>query len=409
MGSSSIEILELTGTSPRSVTLIGPWLPHMGAEWGRDYVVPTTFYNGNPEATQQVLGPKELPSSWTGEWHRTMTGRAPAIYSEGSPVQVVEPEHLVEILESIFAGGNRLRVTWAAVPALPRASGGTETMPPKVREGRATSAKFTYTRMEDVAWSITFAWASRSGESRPKVTDTRAASVPANSAAFQQKMQALVDANRAAQLAKFSPGSLSLGQLENLASYPTKLADDVGRQVERISTSVAGVVKLAATVRDQPLHVVNAAIDSAHNLVARANRFSDVLGRTPPELLTQRMKAADLARASKTFGTVQDATQQLARAAQAYVDQLRQTVAAGGLTGTIAPTRTSGPRSIQRAYVTRAGDTPTRVSQREYGSPDHAVDILRANRMPWYLGRFEPGVILIIPALGSGAAVSGGV
>ena len=82
---SSLTIEELGPAGPdfqpRKIVLIGPALPFQGAEWGFENQIVTTWYPGNgQEATQQNLGPREMPSAWEGEWKRTLMGKSPSIF-----------------------------------------------------------------------------------------------------------------------------------------------------------------------------------------------------------------------------------------------------------------------------------------------------------------------------------------
>src|SRR3954466_4299054 len=130
--SSSLTIEELTGER-RKLELRGPGLPLKGAGWEGSQNVKTTWYPGNGiEATQQVLGPKEEPSEWEGEWNRTRLGRTPCLFTDGAgtPTKVTAPSFLIDLMDDIRIRGTKLRVTWTVVDesGTPRAS--------KVREGR---------------------------------------------------------------------------------------------------------------------------------------------------------------------------------------------------------------------------------------------------------------------------------
>src|SRR5208283_5301007 len=105
------------------------------------------WYPGNgDEATQQVLGPQELPSRWNGEWNRTRLGRQPALYSDetGSQITMVDPTDLRDVIESITRAGRRLRVVWGVTSDTgdPSATG------TLTREGRCTELKFKHTRVQ---------------------------------------------------------------------------------------------------------------------------------------------------------------------------------------------------------------------------------------------------------------------
>ena len=72
---TSILIEEVTGQQ-RSVELVGSGMPKQGAAWSSLLKVVTTWYTGNDQATQQVLGPRDPPSKWEGRWARTMLSRS---------------------------------------------------------------------------------------------------------------------------------------------------------------------------------------------------------------------------------------------------------------------------------------------------------------------------------------------
>lgn len=393
------------GTPGRSVTLVGPSLPFMGSEWGGKLNVTTTWYNGNGvEATQQVLGPEELPSKWQGEWNRTRMGRVPALYSPtsgGGQVEVVAPEDLAELLEDIFRGGLRLRVTWSQQGDTSDQQGR------KVREGRATEWHFKYHRIQDIEWDVNFEWMGR-GNTAPKVTSTRGNLVQNVSAKYLDKMQALLNAQALAQLQKFTPQRLTLGQLEALANYPTALTTAFTREAQQLQTGVQNVVNIARTLASQPPQIANRVVDFAQNTVSQVNNgFYDPLSRVPYELMTTRMKMDAFLRSLRTFGQTSDLARDAARAGQEFAQQLRQTVQATSLTGQITPTRVSDPNSVQRVHIVKDGDTAQRISQQYYGSPDHAVDINRANRLTWYTTVYPKGKILIIPALTQATTTQG--
>jgi hypothetical protein len=396
-----------TGSTRRSVELVGPGLPHMGASWKSAMKVVTTWYAGNgDEATQQVLGPRELPSQWDGEWHQTMMVSAPSTYtpSDGSgPQQIVNPMDLVSALESIWRSGLRLRVTWAV------SSGDGD--PGKngkiVREGRAVEWDLKPDRWQDVSWQVTYEWLGRGSRAAPKLTQVRAGSTNTESAALQAKLQALIAAQVNAQLYNQRPTFLNMGQLERLASAPTALVNQVATQVQRISASVGQAVSVAQTAALQPISVQQRAAQLGRDAVSQAHVMSDQLGRIPYELQTNRVTATSVLLAARQYAQFRDKADDVAAAGLAYALKLQQQRQAAALSGKLASGRNSGPETVAQVYVARDGDTPQLVSQRAYGSPDHAVDILRNNRLPWHTPTFTPGQILIIPALSATQQGSG--
>lgn len=399
--SSSIVILELdsaAGQQPRQLTLKGPSLPFMGAGWGSKQVVITTWYQGNgDEATQQVLGPQETPTRFSGEWRRTMLGKAPAQYSDevGHIDDVIDPQVLRDALETIMRGGMLVRVTWAVQGSDdndPTSSGKI------VREGRIVSCEFKHTRIQDIAWEAEFAWKSR-GAVAPRVSSVRGNTVNSDSAQYVNKLNALLAAAQAAQLQKFNPSALTLGQLEAVANYPTTVANALAQNVQQITSSVGQLVDIATTLASQPVQVANRAVDLAQNTVYQTNNFKDELGEIPYESQTTKTKVADLIQSALSFATQSDLAQDAARAGEEFAQKLQQQYQSTANKGTNDPGTLADPESVQQVYITKSGDTPQRVSVRYYQTPDHAADILRANRLPWHLPVFPSGKILIIPAL----------
>lgn len=423
--SSSVTVEELTsaaGKQPRKVTLQGPSLPFMGAAWGGENSLKTTWYPGNgDEATQQVLGPKEMPSAWQGEWNRTLMGKDPTAYTtdSGGLQQIVDPDSLVNALEDMFRGGQRLRVTWSVQGSTSGATSGDTvgaalgTAPAsvsgkKVREGRAKSWNFKYTRLQDVAWEVNFEWLGR-GKRTQTVTSVRDGSSASLAAAVNLALAATASLAKVQDMIASNAGilnsatSTTLGQLERLANGPTTLANSLARKAEQIQSQVQQVVGIATTLESQPASVVNAMVNVAKNATAVMNQSVDEFGQNAPEtnLRAGSTGVTDLLRSFQYFGELSD---QAAITAQVCNDQaraLQQKGVAPGGSGGIGVQNGSSTRvgDILAVVVTHDGDTMNRLSQRFYKTPDHAQDICQANRLPWHQGAVPTGTILLIPAL----------
>ena len=414
--SSSIVIEELkagSGASPRSVTLIGPSLPFMGAEWSGTNQIVTTWYPGNSvEATQQNLGPRESPSSWEGMWRRTMMGKfpTPAKDETGADVKIVAPWVLRDFLEDILRGGQRLRVTWVVTGAEKAGVHATKignidsTI---VREGRAKSWKFKHDRMQDIGWTIEFEWLGRGGTSAKalsKRTDNARDSVNALDQSVQTALNLMDD--KLASLAsnvRLSSSKFSLGQLEQLAKMPGALVTSFARQIQQNVSALKQLGEIAKTVADTPFQITNTMVDLARNTMAVANNFVDEMSRIPAEMHSTQHKVGDMARAAKHFGDVTDAAATVSQRAQ----ELREKVLAGQHSQ--ANGRQHGPQATSGAanaavvavYMTKQGDTPEGISMKFFKSADHGVDILQANRLPWHTSVLPAGKPLVIPVLSS--------
>lgn len=426
---STVTIEETTSTipggQPRKVVLVGPSLPRKGgAKWGGDLRLITKWYPGNGiEGTQQNLGATELPSEWNGVWNRTRMGRTPAVFYDetGRAIGLVEPFDLFEILDAIRLGGARLRVTWAVSgrrmigtksnAAFASDRGADQAVDRKiVREGRMKSLTITPDTEVDIPWEMNFEWVSRGGR-QAKASDVRhdddlekATSAVANSInALDYHIDTKIVSIRADK--RLAASSFTLGQLETLANAPKKLVDAAMSKLRYNVNQFKRVVNIARTLQSAPTSMANSVLDFARNTTGVANKLVTDLGRTPPELLANRQKVSDLVKAARYFGRISNGMVSTARAGAATEDRLRAFVTAGANQGTISVRESSTTRAgdVVAIHVVRAGETPTSLSSKFYGNPDHGAEILRANRLPTHTPTLRAGSIVVIPALVSAA------
>lgn len=418
---SSISIEELESTSPggqpRRVVLVGGALPFMGqADWSSESTIVTTWYPGNGlEASQQVLGPKEMPSQWSGEWNRTRMGRAPSYYVDetGTLRGLVDPHELWTILDDFRMAGSRLRVTWSVRGRQilgTNLSSATATDKEVdfsiVREGRIKNLKINPDRLTDIKWAMELHWMSRGGRIDKVASVRRDEDLALAATAVSRSIDALgfytdtklVSLNKNVRL---SASNLTLGQLEAMANAPLKAVNTAMSKLRYNVNQFKRIGNLARKLATTPFAVANSVLDFARNTNAIANQFVDSFGRTPPELLSTKQKVADLARATNYFGQIADGMRNTAKEASALDLRLRQALVAGANRGSLTVKESSTTRAgdLIAIHVCKTGDTPQRVSSKYFGNPDQGEPILRANRLPLHTPSFRPGLILIIPAL----------
>lgn len=397
--SSVVVIEELTG-GHRSIELHGPALPFRGAKWKSSLVMTTTWYPGNPaEATQQVLVPTLLPSDWEGMWRRTQMSRAPSVYTDDSGEhRIVEPHQLFLAMEALHTSAARLRVTWMTTLV-----GGRPFQ--IVREGRIKDLEIKVDTAHDIAWSATFEWMSRGGTIQKVVAvrDGAAADSVTVNAAVNDFLGKLGSARFLAsnQHLHLSSNRFTLGQLEALASYPLKLVNSLKRTLQQQVGNLKRLGDIANTLRNEPFAIANTAVDFARNTVAICNQFQDQFSRTPVEKLTLKHNVADLTRAVSFFGLALEAQRVVGRRAYELEAQARQKLSANPGGPGESSRQSSARGKLLAVHVTRQGDTPSALSSRYYGTPDRALDILKANRLPWNQVSFARGTPLIIPQLDS--------
>lgn len=159
-GAPAFQIQELEG-SGRTIELRGRALPYRGVSWGGRTRTKNTWYQGNPNATQQVLGPELMPTTAEGMWKdRFMIGAEVGDESQilvnGSPDEVTTAAGAVALFEDLQQSGNSLKVIWG----------------PQVRTGILVEFTPTYERTQDVNWRMEFEWRGR------EEVEARAAQVP---------------------------------------------------------------------------------------------------------------------------------------------------------------------------------------------------------------------------------------
>ena len=133
-----VQIIPLEGNYA-TINLTGGGLPYKGTTFPREQRGKTTYYPGNPVATQTVTGPTRPPTTMTGRWMDFDLGEGGAraldlqigiLCDKGVPVEV-------------RWGGRAL--TNGEDPAI-------------VQRGRIAKYEPKYNRAQDIEWSITFEW-----------------------------------------------------------------------------------------------------------------------------------------------------------------------------------------------------------------------------------------------------------
>jgi len=391
----------------RKVTLQGATLPLMGASWATEATIQTTWYPGNSDdATQQILGAKEMPSTWTGEWHRTMMGREPAEFvdADGSVTKIISPHVLYELFRSILRAGNALIVTWATrgkvYDGIPDLTDGREENYEITRTGRLKNITPSFDRHTDINWSMTFDWSGTG------LAVKRVASVT-EEGTIDQSTRDIIN-NGLNTLLSLAPGKfktglkppkyLTLGQLETIAKAPLVAINAFQRKVRSTISDFRRAVGVAARFVNLPSSIANATVNLAQESMTQANRVVDELGRIPTELMSNQKYVIPVVRAKNNTSVYQDESE--AHAAIAYnLDQLVRAKAfaasnTGQLTG--KDIRPSGS-SVLAIHICKAGDTPNSVALKYLGNADLGRDILQANRLPWHLPTLSKGQILVIP------------
>lgn len=131
-------IRELEGQA-RVLVLKGRALPYQGVAWEASQKVVTTYYPGNPVATQQIVGTEYGPTEIHGMWKARFL---PGQVETAGFGDIDNPEALVLAMEAILEGGSPLEVVWGNI----------------VRYGVLSNFKANWLRLQDVEWSAEFTW-----------------------------------------------------------------------------------------------------------------------------------------------------------------------------------------------------------------------------------------------------------
>lgn len=420
---SAITIEEITGTQKWSVTLVGGGLPHQGASWGVKNRIPTQWYPGNfNEGTQQVIGPTEAPTHFSGIWRRTLLLRSPAtITPGGQKVQTATPGTLSDFLEQLAIRGARLRVTWAQTKTemIPGASPGGSltasgpTSYKKIREGRIEEYTATPLTGDDIKWDCSFKWVGRGAGVMQKGVSTRDSETTSSAAAVQsaitdmQNLTGLLAPSAASNpLIPLSADPDTLGEYETLDPDFLSLSGGFNASLVTLSASFSLSASVGLSISTSPSQINNSVLNLSVDTYGECNGFTDSVGQMPFELMSASVDPSDVAFSAGVAGGQVVQAWLLRNKAVAAAQKVRAalTTNPGGGAAGVQTTSALGPGQLLGVYRTRDGDTPQGVAKDWYQNADRALDLLQANHLPLGTPSFVPGTVLMIPVLRTSTA-----
>lgn len=371
-------------------------MPKQGASWESELRSVTVWYPGNPfEATQQVLSDMEHPSDWEGIWNTTRMISTPSLFQDGpgAPQQrITRASTLKDVMDDVLRSGALLRVTWAS-------DDGRKV----VREGRASTRKFSYIRQDDINWAITFVWTGR-GETASRVVDftsenleavTRQLGATLNDLAGQIAANEIVSAN---PQIPGSTTSFKLGDLESFALTPQETLSGYLRTVTALANRVKQVSDITDTIANTPENLQGQLTDAAKDTTGATRSFTDAIGRFPPETLSEVPSSPSaLAMSVVFFGSITAKSNEATKAAEQVLQAAKKRQAAG--TPFNSRVNKSGPSDAVQVVRSRESDTFAGLSIRFYGTPDRAAQIASANNFPGYQVAPGAGQVILIPVL----------
>lgn len=333
----------------RVLRLQGQSLPYRPVSWSGKQRVITKWYGGNPEATQQVLGPIEEPTTDVkGAWRLRKLANDPAVLVENEQrFSLNTPELVRDAMESIGRSGQEVRVSWGGI----------------IRFGRIATWKFTHHRLEDIDWEVTFDWKSR-GQKVNRVSDTE---LIRNLSFLETVFQAFADAANA---------------MERVNNIAEDTADEVIRRGRLVQAGVSRAVALVdRTVKNVklPLEVINSFVAISSNIRSQVRGIVDEVGNTPAELTATSDNATDMLKSWTAFHTTRQNAEQVARESRRQEDDRLRRVK---------------PQYLD-VVVGRQGQSLRDLSRRYYGTSDSWQLIADANGLANSF--LEGGEVILIP------------
>ena len=405
MATSAITIEELTGKK-RRLYLIGGGLPLKGAAFTSATVVSTSWNNGNPEATQQVLTAQELPSDWQGVWRTPQLLTAPCVFDdpEGHH-QIGLAFELKQVVDNMRLAGQLLRVTWVNEIQRLNVDGtsGQLDSHKEVRLGRLVEFDAKYSTLDEIQWSATFEWTSRGGQSQKSV-EFRGEDLIAATRDAMQKQDAVSKAVSEARLRalqadgfrrKNYANQFTLGQLEQVANAPLDIVDSFATAANSVSNRMQKLGDIILQVRDIPAALAGKAFDVATGAVGTATSFCDRISQKGPEQQVAGSKLSTLTRTASYFSGVQTQAQLMEASNNTLAQQARRRRSM--LAGTSnAPANYPKSGDVMTVHLPRDGETMSSIADKYYKA-DLGAELSKANGLPAYTVKPPRRMALIIP------------
>lgn len=365
---TSFTVNELTGEK-RTLTLAGRALPHRPYTLTGAQRTEFTWYPGNPEATVQVLGAEERPTTVRGAWKdrflsETSSSGGSVVFTavaEFNGKQVASADDLVRKVDSIRRKGQLVEVRWGN----------------QVRRGVMTEFTVNYDRMEDVEWEMTFGWVSQ-GDAAGAAVVSGQTDLGRVKSSWDQQADALAGA--------LVDPPFDIGAIE----------EQIASQAEAINARINEVTDAVASVAT--------AVNDAREMAGRLNGVYDSLKQTSTALIETMTSAPptelfvlatpDLQNGEPTFSAtlraeswvngVLSVSRSIRRQAAEAQSEIAETIS----------------NDILIVHVARQGEDLRDVATDNYGSPNGWRRLMLFNGLSQ--SELSAGQVVLVPRLEAG-------
>ncbi len=251
---------ELANTDIR---LEGRALPYQGVAFSTEQRISTTYYPGNPVATQQTMGPVEKNTTIKGTWKDKFLGNG-------------QSQVLMKLFDGLMRRGTRVKIQWGHNINLFTPNGAIDASLPDettdiVRIGLIKNFTHTYDRPQDIQWEMEFEF---SGRDEPASTVLQTAQVINPKDNLSQVAESFKDSEGALLAFKSNPAIRNAAGLfpdaVNIVPLPLPsnaqlLLGNVNATIDQLQTVIdAGVTTLANA--NQYLNDISDALSNISNL-----------------------------------------------------------------------------------------------------------------------------------------------
>lgn len=367
---TSLEIRQLEGASKKVILLRGRAMPYQEPSFGVELRTKKTNYPGNPIATQQVLYPDNMNTTFEGTWKERFLKEA--ILVNGDADAVVTTEEAVKLFEGLALAGKLLRVQWLSY----------------VRTGLLVRFEPKPMTSRDVKWEMEFEWQSRDDSQKTQRAIAFETPGPDDLLGLLNTIEDIV--------------AMAPGLMSSFSAILVTAIRDIGDKLGQ----VVNLLRIVESVVSLPAQIVGAIKSAVDSLVRQTQeltrRISDRWNQAP--VFTSG--ASQSLSAGSSSSTLTRSTSSAVASQAAYGAWTRSLSLSLGALAFAAQRAYQGVVDRQtpatgKEVTVGEGDTLYSLAERLYGSADFANYLASTNGLTSV--KVPPGFVLRAPGRPFGA------